>query len=111
MQDKTDKVAAAEDDGVGSRLEVREMLAIYNNDPGEAEIYGGAQEGRGNGQGDEVNEKIIVIERSVVNQDSTNIANNLKDLMGPVSEGSINTMWYCVPGQGAWRSYSPMSCI
>jgi hypothetical protein len=69
------------------------MLAIYNNDPGEAEVYGRAQESRGNGQGDEVNEEIIVVERRVVNQDSTNIANDLKDLMGPVSEGSIDTMW------------------
>ena len=54
MQDEGKDVAADEDAGVGVRLEACELFAVDNDDAGEAEIDTCGEEGRGNGEADDI---------------------------------------------------------
>lgn len=54
MQDEGKDVAANKDTRVGVGLEARELLAVNDDDAGEAEVYPCGEEGRGNGEADDV---------------------------------------------------------
>ena len=54
MQDEGKDVAANEDARVGVGLEARELFTIDNDDAGEAEVDPCGEEGRGNGEADDV---------------------------------------------------------
>lgn len=54
LQDERDEVAADEEEGVGARADARDVLAVDDDDAAEAEVDGGAEEGRADGEADEV---------------------------------------------------------
>ena len=94
LQEQTDEVAGAENDGVRARPEPGEVGAVDNDDTRQAEVDGGAQESRGDGQGDEIHEKIIAVEWVEVHPDTSDVTNEFKKLKGPVSEWKItNEEW------------------
>lgn len=66
LEKQTDEVAGAEDDGVGTGLEPGQVGAVDNDDAGEAEVDGGAQESRGNSQTDKIGKEVIVVKGLVV---------------------------------------------
>lgn len=67
------------------------MGTIDDDDPREAEVNGGAQESRGNGKTDEVDQEVIIVEGVGVYPDSSDIADDLKQLVGQVSELKART--------------------
>ena len=87
LQEQTDEVAGAEDDGVRAGLEPGEVGAVDDDDSREAKVDGGTQEGRGNCQADEVEQEIAVAKGVEVHPDASDIADDLKQLMDPVSNG------------------------
>ena len=89
MQEQTDEVTGAEDDGICAGPEPGEVGAVDDDDAGEAEVDGGAQESGGNGQGDEVHEEIIAVERIEVHPDTSGVSNDFKQLIGTVSKWKI----------------------
>lgn len=54
MQAESGEVADDESDGVGPRTEAGNVLAVDNDDAGEAEVDGGGKEGGTDGEADEV---------------------------------------------------------
>lgn len=52
LQHKREEVAKNEDDGVCSWLETGDILAVDNDDMTEADVDGGTEEGRTNGEAD-----------------------------------------------------------
>ena len=67
------------------------MGAVDDDDPREAEVNGGAQESRGNGKTDEVDQEVTIVERVEVYPNSSDIADDLKQLAGRVSEPKAKT--------------------
>jgi len=59
--------------------------AVDSDDTCKTEIYGSSQKCWGDSQCNKVNKKVVIVERRAVKHDSSNIANNLKDLKKYVS--------------------------
>lgn len=82
LEKEADEIAGGEDDGVGARLEVGEVGAVDDDNAGEAQVDGGAEQSGGNGQGDEVYEEVIAVKGRVVKHDPSNVADDLEELKG-----------------------------
>ena len=54
LQQQSEEVAGDEQNAVGTRLQAREVLAVDDDDAAETQVDGGAQEGRADGQGDDL---------------------------------------------------------
>jgi len=80
LENQADEIASTEDDCVRARLEVREVGSVDRHDAGEAEVDGCGEQGRCYGQGDEGDEEIVVVEGSVVEQDSTDVSRDFERL-------------------------------
>ena len=63
LQHEREEVAEDEGEGVGSRLEPREALAIDDDDACETKVDGGAEEGGADGEADEVSEISSLVDR------------------------------------------------
>ena len=85
LQEQTDEVTGAEDDGIRAGFEPREVGAVDDDDSREAEVDSGTQEGWGNCQADEVEQKFSVAEGAVVHLNPSDIAYDLQQLMEAVS--------------------------
>lgn len=59
LEDERDEVACDESDCVGARAETGYLLAVYDDDAGEAEVEGGSEESGGDCEGDEVAMRIV----------------------------------------------------
>lgn len=54
LQDQREEIEADEGDGIDGRAKARNVSAIDDDDAGQAQVDGGADEGGGDGEADEV---------------------------------------------------------
>lgn len=76
LQDETEQITAAEDERVGAGPEAAEVFSVDDDDARQGEVDGGAEEGRRDGQADEVDEEVVAgrIERILVQENPRDVA-------------------------------------
>lgn len=67
------------------------MGAVYYDDPREAEVNGGAQKSRGDSKTNEVDQEVAVVKGVRVYPNSSDIADDLKQLVREVSQLKART--------------------
>ena len=78
LQDKRQKIAADEEAGDELGREPRQAMSVDGDDASKAEVDGGREEGRADGQTDEVDDEGIVVEVVDVQHDAADIPDNLQ---------------------------------
>ena len=86
------------------------MGAVDDDDSREAEVDSGTQEGWGNCQADEVEQKVTVAEGAAVHLNPSDIADNLQQLMEAVSNGKRGCKMVVRTRPKNMAAMYPMSC-
>lgn len=80
LEEQTNEVAGAENDGVDPRSNRGQVCAINDDNPRETEIDGSTQESGSDGKSNKVDQERIAVERVEVHPETANIANDFKEL-------------------------------
>lgn len=79
LEEDGDKVAAHKDTRDGPRLQEAQLDRVDGDDAPEAQVDGGGEERRADGQADEVDDEVVLLEDIVVQKNAPDVADDLED--------------------------------